>query len=78
MNGKANYYAWFEMYPQWAYELNPSTRYYPVSAGDAMTAEVKYNKSSIHPDAKRRYEKMEFSPTVQTLRSAKEETAEMG
>ncbi len=38
--GRATYYAWYEMYPQ--YPVNLSN---PVSPGDSMTGEVKYNGS---------------------------------
>lgn len=37
INGAPSYYAWFEMYPKWGYLINN-----PVSAGDTMSAEVKY------------------------------------
>jgi len=36
-NGGRSYYAWFEMYPKWAYEIVN----FPVAAGDTMSAEVK-------------------------------------
>jgi hypothetical protein len=37
-NGQAQYYAWFEMYPKWAYEIVG----FPVSPGDVISAGVEY------------------------------------
>ena len=37
-NGSPEYYAWFEMYPKWAYEIVG----FPVNPGDEISAEVKY------------------------------------
>ena len=59
INGQPTYYAWFEMYPREAYNIDN-----PVSPGDTMMAEVKYIgngsfqlilndksfDSTIHPD----------------------------
>jgi hypothetical protein len=36
----AQNYAWFEMYPSGAWELNPAS--FPVTAGDTITAQVSY------------------------------------
>ncbi len=40
-SGTPTYYAWYEMYPKFPVNLSN-----PVSPGDSMTAEVKYNGSS--------------------------------
>src|SRR5690349_9536401 len=40
VNGAAQYYAWYEMYP--AYPVNLSTSAYPVAPGDTITASVTY------------------------------------
>jgi hypothetical protein len=37
-DGSPVYYAWFEMYPKWAYQIVG----FPVSPGDQITAEVTY------------------------------------
>jgi len=37
-NGSAQYYAWFEMYPKWAYEIVG----FPVNPGDTISADVEY------------------------------------
>ena len=76
-NGRASYYAWFEMYPQGAWELLP--KYYPVSANDSMTAEVAYignGKFTLSLSDTRGGKLVWSFSTTQTLRSAKEETAE--
>jgi hypothetical protein len=36
--GGAEYYAWFEMYPKWAYEIVG----FPVKPGDTISAQVEY------------------------------------
>ena len=41
INGVPTYYAWFEMYPKYPFNLN--TTLYPVQPGDTITAEVKYD-----------------------------------
>lgn len=37
-DGSAQYYAWFEMYPKWAYEIVG----FPVNPGNNITAKVEY------------------------------------
>jgi hypothetical protein len=37
-NGSPEYYAWFEMYPKWAYEIVG----FPVNPGDTISARVEY------------------------------------
>lgn len=44
--GTPTYYGWYEMYPNPSFELSPSA--YPVSPGDTLTAEVKYNGNSTY------------------------------
>lgn len=82
-NGRPSYYAWFEMYPSVGYELN--TRVFPVAAGDVMTATVVCTNISTGAftlslsDVTKGWS---FSPAnypqyaKQTLKSAKEESAE--
>lgn len=84
-NGRASYYAWFEMYPSMGYELNPSA--FPVAAGDVMAATVtctNFSKGTFTlslSDTRRGELKWSFSPTnysqaTQTLKSAEETSAE--
>ncbi len=42
INGKAQYYAWFEMYPNPAQKIDQ-----PVNAGDIITASVQYTNGSF-------------------------------
>lgn len=42
INGKARYYAWFEMYPNAAQKIDQ-----PVNAGDTITASVKYTDGNF-------------------------------
>ncbi len=41
--GRAQYYAWFEMYPQYAYELVG----FPVRPGDSISAQVNYLGNNV-------------------------------
>ncbi len=42
VSGSQSNYAWFEMYPQWAYEIVG----FPVNDGDVITASVQYQSGS--------------------------------
>jgi hypothetical protein len=44
--GTPTYYGWYEMYPNPSIELSPSQ--YPVTHGDTLTAEVKYNGNKTY------------------------------
>jgi len=43
INGKQQNYAWFEMYPNYAYQITG----FPVNIGDSITASVKYKGNNV-------------------------------
>lgn len=69
--GRAGYYAWFEMYPNNAYQI----RNFPVKPGDTITAEVKYTSSGFVLTINNLTETASFT-TTQTIRSANRSSAE--
>jgi Peptidase A4 family len=71
-NGGPQYYAWFEMYPKWAYEIVN----FPVNPGDMISASVEYtSKGAFTLTITNETENVSFS-TTQRSRSAQRLSAE--
>lgn len=71
-NGQASYYAWFEMYPKFAYKILN----FPVVPGDTITSEVQYLGSGRYALTITNVSRNVTFSTTQRLKNAGNQSAE--